>query len=149
LKIVSDNISFIYNHNNDDNYLENNFGLSLTNRLLVCELGLIASENNLEFSIGTNNNNKVPTFISYGKKGIIFHINQNTPRQAVNVLVFTKIGSELSTLIEQKFNKSYLEKICSHFKTDNVNIVYGDIIDLENGQIRLANPVTYTNQVQV
>jgi hypothetical protein len=72
LKIVSDNISFIYNH--DDNYLENNFGLSFTNRLLVCELGLIASENNLEFSIGTNNNNKVPTFISYGKKGIIFHL---------------------------------------------------------------------------
>lgn len=142
LKINLNNNNFIYNQDNGV-FLESEFGITFTDRLLLTELGLIASENNVEFSLQPTENSKQTGVLKYGQKGIHLLRNENTPKQAIRVLIFTKIGTELSGLIEQTYNQNYLEKICSSFKHQNVKIEYGDLITNSNGQLMFLNQVEY------
>ena len=130
---------------NQDNgvFLESEFGITFSDRLLLTELGLIASENNLEFSFKPTENNKQTNILNYGRKGIILYRNEKVPKQGIEVLVFTKTGVELSALIQQTFNLNYIEKICSYFKHENVRIEYGDLVSQPNGQLMLFNKVEY------
>lgn len=142
LKVNLNDKHFIYNQDNGV-LLENEFGITFTDRLLLTELGLIASENNLEFSLQPTENNKQTGIINYGRKGIVLLRNEQTPKQAIRVLLFTKMGIELSGLIEQTFNQNYFERICSSFKHQNVKIEYGDLVTNPNGQLMLLNKVEY------
>ena len=141
LKLTSGDNNMIYNQDNGI-FLESEFGITFKDRLLLTELGFIASENNLEFSYLSIPETKI-NYIKFGKKGIFIKREANTPKQAIKVLVFTKIGVELSRLIEQTTNENYIKKICSGFKHENVKITYGDAIELPNGSVRLLNPIEY------
>lgn len=141
LRINFGDKNFIYNQDNGV-FLESEFGISFSDRLLLTEIGLIASENNLEFSFRPTENNKQTSILNYGRKGIVLHRNEQTPKQGIQVLVFTKIGVELSALIEQTFNQSYLEKICSSFKHPNVKIEYGNLVSQAHS-LTLFNKVEY------
>lgn len=143
LRINLGDKNIIYNNDNGA-FLESEFGITITDKLLLMELGLIASENNLEFSLRPTENNKESIVLNYGRKGIVLYRNEQTPKQAIQVLVFTKIGFELSGLIEQTFNVNYLEKICSSFKHQNVKIEYGDLASQPDGQLLLLNKVDYS-----
>ncbi|MBC7412469.1 MAG: DUF2806 domain-containing protein [Bacteroidia bacterium] len=142
LRINSGDKNIIYNQDNGV-FLESEFGITFSDRLLLTELGLIASENNLEFSLQPTDINKLSNILNYGRKGIVLYRNEQTPKQGIEVLVFTKIGVELSALIEQTFNLNYIEKICSSFKHPNVKIEYGDLVSQPNGQLMLFNKVEY------
>lgn len=142
LRISSGDKNIIYNQDNGD-FLENEFGITFSDRLLLTELGLIISENNLEFILIATENNKQTSILNYGRKGIVLSRNEQTPKQGIKVLALTKIGVELSGLIEQDFNLNYLEKICSSFKHQNVKIEYGDLITQSDGQLMLYNKVEY------
>ena len=141
LKLTSGNTNMIYNQDNGT-FLQNEFGITFMDRLLLTELGFIASENNLEFSFNSTQEKKI-NFIEYGKKGIFLKREANTPKQAISVLVFTKIGVELSKLIEQTTNVNYIKKVCSSFKHPNVKITYGDLIYFPDETVRLFNPIEY------
>lgn len=142
LKIVSGDKSVIYNQDNGV-FLKSEFGITFTDRLLLTELGLIASENNLEFSLTETNQIAQTNALFIGNKGIVLNRGINTPKQPIKVLVFTKTGAELSKLIEPIPNENYIKKICSSFKHPNVKIEYGDITFLPNGQIIMNNNVEY------
>jgi uncharacterized repeat protein (TIGR03899 family) len=142
IRLASGDKHLIYNSDNGK-FLQDEFGITFSDRLLLTELGLIASENNLEFSFNPTNKTKVTTALTYGNKGIIFHRGEDTPKQALQVLVFTKTGIELSRLISQIPNTNYIEKICASFKHPNVKIEYGDLIQMPNGQLMLFNKVDY------
>lgn len=142
LKITSGDKSFVYNQD-DGKFLEDDFGITFSDRLLLTELGLIASENNLEFSFNPTNNAKMTNILTYGNKGIVLFRNENTPKQPLQVLVFTKIGLELSKLITQNISTKYLEKICSSFKHANVKIEYGDLVMTPDRRFMLFNRVEF------
>lgn len=142
LRINSGDKNIIYNQDNGK-FLESEFGITFLDRLLLTELGLIASENNLEFSLRPTENNQQTNILNYGRKAIVLYRKEQTPKQGIQVLVFTKIGVELSGLIEQSFNLNYVEKICSSFKHQNVKIEYGDLVTHPNGQLMLLNKVEY------
>ncbi|HEY4617587.1 MAG TPA: DUF2806 domain-containing protein [Flavobacterium sp.] len=142
LKIKTAGTSLIFNHDNGD-FLENEFGIKFTDRLLLAELGLISSENNLEYSFFATEENERINYIGYGSKGIFLHRPKNTPKQSVQVLVFTKTGAELSKLIEPEININYLKKICSSFVIPNVKIEYGDSVNLPNDEVMLINKTEY------
>jgi len=144
LKIIAGNTSMIFNQDNGK-FLDDEFGIKFTDRLLLTELGLISSENNLEFSFFATESNKQTNFIEYGNKAIFLYRPENTPKQAIQVLVFTKTGSELSKLIEQETNINYIRKICSSFVSPNVKLEYGDLIKLPNGQALLLNKTEYND----
>lgn len=142
LKINSGDRNIVYNQDNGM-FLKSEFGITFSDRLLLTELGLIASEKNLEFSLEPTETNKQTNILNYGRKGIVLYRNEQVPKQGIEVLLFTKTGAELSTLIEQTFNLNYIEKICSSFKHENVKIEYGDIVSQPNGQLMLFNKVEY------
>lgn len=142
LKIVSGADNFIYNPDNGE-FLQNEFGIKLNERLLLTELGLIVSEKDIQFTFKPTQNEKRNDLICYGTKGIAFYRNENTPGQNIPVIVFTKSGTELSKLICQAAKLNYIEKICSSLKHPNVKIEYGDIITDSNEQIILLNKVEY------
>jgi hypothetical protein len=104
----------------------------------MTELGLISSENNLEFSFPPTKTDKSTNVIEYGNKGIVLYRDENSPKQAIKVLVFTKTGIELSKLIESKSNSNYITKICSSFTNPKVQIEYGDLLKI-GGRFRLLN----------
>lgn len=142
IRLASGDKHLIYNADNGK-FLETEFGITFSDRLLLTELGLIASENNLEFSFNPTNKVKTTNLLSYGNKGIVLHRAEDTPKQALQVLVFTKTGIELSRLVSQPFNENYIEKVCSSFKHPNVKIEYGDLVQMPNGQIMLFNKIEY------
>ena len=142
-KIISNKHQFIYNPN-DGKLIEDKFNITFTDRLLLTELGLISSENNLEFSLtSTQQGIKSTVLINYGTKGIVLQRDENTPKQAIEVLLFTKAGLELSRLIKQEINLDYLNAICAAFQHERVKIEYGDLLNIPNGQIMLLNKVEY------
>lgn len=140
LKIVSNN-SIIWN---DDNgiFLREEFGITPMDRLLMTELGLISSESFLEFSFLPTNTNKVTNVIELGKKGIFLYRDIYTPKQSIQIIAFTKAGTELSKLIEPKPNLKYIEKICSSFSNSKVKIEYGDLVKTNNKMI-IINKTEY------
>lgn len=142
LKIISGGTHMIYNQDNGK-FLEDEFGIKFTDRLLLTELGLISSENNLEFSFFATEEVDRVNFIEYGSKGIFLHRPSNTPKQAIKVLVLTKTGIELSKLVEPEININYLKKICSGFVMKGVKIEYGDFVNLPNGKVMLINSSEY------
>ena len=141
IRIKSGDSHFIYNPKND--FLQKEFGISFTDILLMVELGLIVSKDSLMFSFNPTGNNKKIQALEYGEKAIILWREANVPEQKLNVLVFTKIGLELSKLIPQSFNLNYTELICSNFKHQNVVIEYGDFIKLPSNGFRLLNNTKY------
>ncbi len=143
LRLVSGDKNLIYNQDNGI-FLKDEFGIEFTDRLLLAELGLIATENNLEFSFSANET-AASTFLIYGPKAILFHREDNTPKQAIKVLLFTKIGAELCNLVEQVPNQNYLERVCSSFAHPKVTVEYGDLIQLADGNQVVSNKVKYEN----
>jgi len=127
LRICAGNTGMVFNQD-DGKFLEDEFGIKFIDRLLLTELGLISSENNLEFSFHATDTDKKTSLIEFGNKGIFIERPENTPKQAISVLVFTKVGSELSKLIDQEPNINYIRKICSSFVFPNVKIEYGDLV---------------------
>ncbi|MCW2119864.1 DUF2806 domain-containing protein [Flavobacterium sp. 7A] len=142
LKLVVGNTSMVFNQDNGK-FLEDEFGIKFTDRLLLTELGLLSSENNLEFSFYATEQNNRMDVIEYGNKAIVLNRPENTPKQAIQVLVFTKAGIELSKLIEQETNVNYIKKICPNFVQQNVKIEYGDLVKLPNGQVLLLNKTEF------
>ncbi len=142
LKITSGDKNIIYNQD-DGKFLEEEFGITFSDRLLLTELGLIASENNLEFSINPTGNSKMTQILNYGNKGIVLYRNENTPKQPIKVLIFTKTGLELSELIQPKVNIKYIENVCKSFKHENVKIEYGDLVVTPDGRMMLFNKVEF------
>ncbi len=141
IRINVDDKHFIYNPKN--NFIKNEFKITFPEILLMVELGLIVNTENLEFSFRATGNNKSINALHLGKKAIILYKEGNTPKQPLEVLLFTKIGIELSKLITRKFNLNYTESICSKLKHPNIKIEYGDFINLPGNGFRLLNNVKY------
>lgn len=141
-KVISNDKHFIYNQDNGK-FLEEKFGITFSERLLMTELGLIASENNLEFSLVPTLQDKHTIIFYYGSKGIVFYRGENVPKQPIKVLLLTKTGIELSKLISQKTDNEYIRKICLSFDHENVKIEYGDLIKLPNGQLILKDKIEF------
>ncbi len=142
LRIQSTDKHFIYNPQNGK-FIENEFGISFSDKLLMVELGLIASKDNLSFSLVASGDTKMTIALNYGEKAIVQYRENAVPAQNFEVLIFTKIGVELSKLIPRKFNKNYTEMICSKLKHPNARIEYGDFVSLPNNRFLLLNNVKY------
>lgn len=139
-KFISGNKSLIYNK---DNYVENKLNINFTDKLLLTELGLITGTDNLEFSFPPSGQNTQTQLIELGKKAIAVYREPQSPKKALDVIVLTKTGAELSTLIEQSYKLEYVELICSNFKDEKNKIEYGDLIKFPNNRFRILNNIQY------
>jgi uncharacterized repeat protein (TIGR03899 family) len=142
LRLKSEDHHFILN-GKEDEFLKMEMGIRFMDILLMTELGLIASEDILEFSFEALQDSPQTELIEFGTKGFLFHREAFSGKHGVQVLVLTKMGVELSKLIPQKTNSKYIELICSSFKSSQCRIECGDLSFGNEGEPLITNKVEY------
>jgi len=120
-------------------FLDNNFGIIFSDKLLLVDVGLIVAENDLELSFSPVKDEEQLIVVYYGTKGFLISRKKDVPKQPIPVIVFSKPGIELLKLVQPAYNDKYIERIANSFKHDNTNIIFGDIVRLGNNEIKMFN----------
>lgn len=119
-------------------YLKENLGLQFTDFLLLREIDLFVA-NNLEFSLQPSPQN-IQSVFTCGLTCVLINRPIDTPKQAIQAIVFTEIGRELLQLLGKKAAvPKYIIKFASLFRRDGVTIKSGLIIGWQGDQIRYIN----------
>jgi hypothetical protein len=119
-------------------YLQEHFGLSFTDFLLLREIDLLVA-NNLEFSLQPTEQDTHAVF-TCGNTCVIIKRPKGTPKQAITVIVFTEIGRQLLQLVERKpADPNYIRKFASFFRGEGISIQSGLIIGWEGDNIKYNN----------
>lgn len=140
LSIQSNGGAFILNFENEK-LLEEKYLLNFNDRLLLEELGFITA-NNLQFGIKKTENNPIQIVFVIGSVCVIQNKLENKPKQQLNVLVFTKIGQELLSLLNTTPELDYIQLLASKLNRQKGSIKYGYILEhLPNGQFRHTTPL--------
>lgn len=140
LAIQSGGSTFLLDFNNE-NLLKEEYQLNFGERLLLSELGLLAS-NDLQYII--NKTDDEPREIVFVIKNIVIIQKKlaNKPDKNIPILAFTKIGEELLQLIQSEPKKNYIQLLATKLDRNNGPIKYANIIEkLPNGQIHYAQQV--------
>lgn len=152
LSIISSGVSFILNFKNEK-ILEEKYKLNFNDRLLLEELDFITA-NDLQFKIGKTDGiaSRQVIFI-IGNLCVIQNKLENKAEQQLQVLVFTKIGQELLSLVYVTPGLDYIQLLASKLNRKNGTVKYGQILQyLPTGQIRhtplLDVPLTAIEQEQ-
>ena len=141
LRINSGDKNFVFNNDNEK-LINEKFKISFADRLLLTELGLMSTENNLQLQVKSSTTVSSSTYY-YAGKAILINRNGNTPEKTFHVLAFTKVGAELAKLIEPSADVEYIEKFCDSFVHENTSIKYGDVVKLPNDKLILTNVIEY------
>ncbi|MDD3094568.1 MAG: DUF2806 domain-containing protein [Clostridia bacterium] len=135
LSIKSGGVSFILNFKNEK-VLEEKYKLNFNDRLLLEELGFITA-NDLQFKIGKTDNASRQVVFIIGNICVIQNKLENKSEQQLQVLVFTKIGQELLSLVNVRPELDYIQLLASKLNRLNGTVKYGQILQyLPTGQIR-------------
>lgn len=129
---------FIFNPDNGK-FLEENFAIKFPDLLLLKEVGLLLSEENLQIQFEAPHSEDTTTIIQYQNKGLVIDRKVGAPIIKLKVLVFTSIASELLKLTQPTFELKYIQLIKSRIASEFVDIKYGDILDESDGQISVTN----------
>ncbi|WRQ33141.1 DUF2806 domain-containing protein [Bacteroidales bacterium MB20-C3-3] len=135
LSIKSSGVSFILNFK-DEKILEEKYKLKFNERLLLEELGFITA-NDLQFKIGKTENSSRQIVFIIGNICVIQNKLENKAEQQLQVLVFTKIGQELLSLVNFAPQLDYIQLLTTKLNRMNGSVQYGQILQyLPTGQIR-------------
>lgn len=135
LNIKSGNACFILNFKKEK-ILEQKYGLNFSDRLLLEELGFITA-NDLQFKVAKTDQQTRQVVFIVGNIILIQEKEINKPEQQVQVLVFTKIGQQLLSLVETTPDLDYIQLLATKLNRENGSIKFGYILEyLNNGQIR-------------
>ena len=113
--------------------LKEDFGITFLDCLKLRELGLLAPTD-LEFSINPFREDSNSIFIN-GDKFILVRRKKGTPKQNINVMVFTTIGIELLSLLVVKTNFGYLENFAKLWIREGVQVFIGDVKNIDGNTI--------------
>ncbi len=135
LSIFSNGESFILNFKKEK-LLKEKYQLNYKDRLLLEELGLIAS-NDLQYKLMPTTQKKQNVVFIVGNYVVLFEKNENRLLQNLHVLVFTKIGQELLALTNFSPDLDYIQLFATKMNRENGNIKYASIIErFPNGDVK-------------
>ncbi len=138
LAIQTSGSSFLLNFE-DEELLRNEFQLKFGERLLLQELGLLTA-NDLQFDIPKTDSQPRKITLTNNSTVIIHEKSANKPKQEIDVLAFTKIGTELLQLIKEEARIEYLQLLATKLNRDNGSIRYARIVErLPDGRIKHTN----------
>jgi uncharacterized repeat protein (TIGR03899 family) len=116
--------------------LEEKYGLNYSDRLLLEELGFITA-NDLVFQMMATKDRPGKSVFTVGNYCIIQEKLPNKPQHQLEVLVFTKIGRQLLSLVNVSPDLDYVQLLATSLNRQMGKIQYGMILQkLPNGQIR-------------
>lgn len=137
LALTSNDNAFIPQH---DNFLKNELKVEFTDLMLLRDLGLLFP-NDLEFSFGAGNKDQLSLLIN-GKTVIILNRDAETPKIPLAAVFFTQTGKELLNLVDQPFNKKYVEYVGKKFKKNkNIRASYAFLRSIKDNLVQYSNPI--------
>ena len=137
ISFISTGQTFVPNPDNGK-YLQDHFGLSLTDFLVLREIDLLVA-NDLEFSLPPVEQD-IQSFLVCGNTCVLINRPKGTPKQAIQVLVFTEIGRQLLQLVEKKpADPKHINKFASLFQREGVTFQSGLIVGWEGSNFRYIN----------
>ncbi|WP_413998576.1 DUF2806 domain-containing protein [Flavobacterium sp. W1B] len=139
LKIISSTNTFIPNLDRDS--LINKFNIKYLDILLLAELGLISSDSNLGLTLHGIGKKHIQVF-DYGELGILMETEESASNKTIKIYKFTKVGAELSKLIQQDINIEYLNIILQSLSSPFRKLQYG-YIKFIDGEKKLTNVTEY------
>ncbi|MTH16626.1 DUF2806 domain-containing protein [Flavobacterium sp. LC2016-01] len=110
--------------------------------LLMSELGLVITAPDLVM-ISKGSEKDTGTLFVNGDTGIYVESQPNNSQHHINIIAFTKTGSELATLITFDFDKQYIEYVCESLLTPQSNIRYGKLANIEGTNKELREAIEY------
>lgn len=135
INIKSGNTCCILNFKNEK-LLEEKYGLTYYDRLLLEELGFITA-NDLQFKLAKTENTPRKVVFVIGKIVVIQSKLENRPEQHLEVLAFTKIGQQLLNLVDFTPDLDYIQLLATKLSRDNGPIHYGLFLEnLPDGRFR-------------
>ncbi len=141
IRLYGLNANFVYNPDHDQ-FLKDNFNISFADKLTLVELGLSYSESEVTWGIQQSPNDNT-VLIKYGSKVIVLTKKANSPKKTIDVIVFTKTGSELANLVAPEFSQKYLEKLCSALANSDIEVSYGDIKTDYGNSVDIINIIKF------
>lgn len=117
-----------------ENFLKDIYGLSYQDILALRELGLVHSDQFLQWEIEPKGSGTM--WFDYADHAIVMKWEKPTGKIGIPVMVLTKTGRELLPLVTVRFDQAYAEKFCSLLKRAGCTFLYGPITE------RLANGVS-------
>lgn len=129
-------------------FLENKFQVKFLEKLILEEVGLISSHLNhiyfLDIDPKLETIGEFRLLWFYGAKGIAIRINDSSPtfRMKFERFTFSNSGGELTKLIDTNYDEEYLYQICLLLKKYKVDVKYGDLVWIKDGEYELENEIT-------
>jgi len=129
---------FVFDPDNGK-FLQENFDIKFTDRLKLVDVGLIVAERNLEFSFNAVLESETTNGLFYGKKGFSILRKVNTPKQGIQVMIFSKPGIELLKMVQPIYDDKYIERIAQAFKHELTTVSFGDMVPVGNELYQIKN----------
>jgi len=119
----------------NNNKLIEKLGIEFTDKLLMEEIGLISSKDNLSYTIGVAGQPAKFAVKQSGKGLLVESDGGNNPIQ-LEILTFTKPGLELLDLVKIEANDEYLKEVGKLIKAgiDGRKVKFGSYIE-QNGSV--------------
>lgn len=144
--IKSRGVSFLVNFKKEK-LLEEKYKLTLADRLLLQELGLLTSTD-LQFLLPETKDKKLQIVFQIGNTCVVAEKEPSLQLQHIEAVVFTKIGQELLQLTETKADLDYIQLLTSKIRKKGVSVKYANIIEINNDKIQHTGliEVPYTEE---
>jgi hypothetical protein len=124
----------------DNNEILDNFNIRFDDVVLLQELDLLHSGDFVSYSLKS-----IPilnkTGFEFGDTIVVVEKQPNTPEQSFSVILFTKIGKELLTLVKSEPDFKYIQLFAKELKTPTTSLKYGKIIERNPKFIRHTQPL--------
>lgn len=120
--ILSNRLNYFVHTPKSFDYLQQRFGISYSDLLLLDEVGLIIL-NKSDLILDSIKKDTKAVF-TYAKYAVLITFNQDTPKASFSAIWLTKIGEELFGLLEIDFDTEVLKWIVTPFLKHDVTVKY-------------------------
>ena len=121
---------------NDDDVLEK-LGVKYMDLAQLTECGILLPGTFVRKSYESDPNKDILSAILYGEKVVILSLPQGTKGVDIPVVLLSKAGEELLSLLEPKENMEYIKELAQYVKKMNsaIKMQYAEIVSIENGGV--------------
>ena len=130
---------FIYNSSD----LLDRLGVHYKDLALLTECGLLQSGDFVNRTFISFPDKEAVTITLSGPYVIKLALPKGSNSAEIPIILLTKVGQELYSLIEHKTNKEYITAFANEIrkKAPSAIIQYSELVSIENGHVRYKNPM--------
>jgi len=116
------------------------YGISFKDITLLQEIDLLHSGDLLNYNL-KKSSSVVKSIFIVGNKLVVVEKRPNAPKKGIPILLFTSIGKELLNLIQPNPEFTYIQKLASDLRSENITVKYAHILKIDNDKIVHTQPL--------